>query len=431
MDNGDATTVLANEPVDDPISHNSFAISPTTITGPLSGLAISPSLVASISSAPPLPTEIIIEILTQLNRQALINARCINKQFCLVATDLLFDKLSLRYGIDHSVPQMTAMITSPLRFRVTSLFIPTESFFSCELSSSGVFGWTRVPFWRKVWWGGNGHYHGGFPVHYREFPKPSFSLHQQYKDALLGLLDACVNLESIHIAVSDFFQGNREPMKEWMLFMGQKVLPKMATLRITNLKMSFPSTQKLAQLVNLYEGTKGSTQQEGTSRPPVFTESLKLISCIINIPRMPEIEILHRPKISSSEFESGNIDPGGTSWADIFSIISVALPKLSYFNFQRLMYGPFLTYKRLGLLVPYGGKYWKIKLSRFNRISPADHDELISPYERDHLALGQLRKTVAGRNGYPVRGIAFLDTEEENVAHEWLAVNPYPVWTIL
>ncbi|KAF3107546.1 hypothetical protein TWF102_006929 [Orbilia oligospora] len=263
-----------------------------------------------------IPPEIILSIVDYLDctpdsstsdRATLIALRSANKDFYVVVTTVLFRDFSLHYGVSRSIPQMQGIaLSSVIRPHVRSLFIPSESFFplgkDVQFNTRDYYPWSRgsaldwltVPDYsqalpvRKGSKGRPSHAKQTLMFHYpfREFPtKPwqGFSLRkkefreqeQGYSTALSNLIEACENLEEIHIAL-----GLGEDTARMLTFgkiLGKHLMPQIVAKGIRKLVISVPSAHNISLPFTEYV----ETSNERFGHLPNFSslESLVVESC--------------------------------------------------------------------------------------------------------------------------------------------------------
>ncbi|KAF3222983.1 hypothetical protein TWF679_004180 [Orbilia oligospora] len=263
-----------------------------------------------------IPPEIILSIVDYLDctpdsstsdRATLIALRSANKDFYAVVTTVLFRDFSLHYGVSRSIPQMQGVaLSSVIRPHVRSLFIPSESFFplgkDVQFNTRDYYPWSRgsaldwltVPDYsqalpvRKGSKGRPSHAKQTLMFHYpfREFPtKPwqGFSLRkkefreqeQGYSTALSNLIEACENLEEIHIAL-----GLGEDTARMLTFgkiLGKHLMPQIVAKGIRKLVISVPSAHNISLPFTEYV----ETSNKRFGHLPNFSslESLVIESC--------------------------------------------------------------------------------------------------------------------------------------------------------
>ncbi|KAK6346004.1 hypothetical protein TWF730_010338 [Orbilia blumenaviensis] len=203
----------------------------------------------------PVPTEILCEILDLLetDRKALQNLRLASKKLCEVTTRVLFRTLSIHYGFSHSVAQTQKIVSNPLIVSsVKSLFIPSESFFpglhSCRLPDNCKCRWTREPLEGQPFHQMNSsdYYHGSRPSQRQRrenVPPPPIDkiirkTNEQYLDAMAALLEACMNLREVHIAIGAGWLNKRIAI--WVSFITGILFPIMAKVGVEKVEMSMP-----------------------------------------------------------------------------------------------------------------------------------------------------------------------------------------------
>ncbi|KAK6513036.1 hypothetical protein TWF506_009198 [Arthrobotrys conoides] len=232
-----------------------------------------------------IPPEIILSIVDHLDctpdsptsdRATLIALRSTSKDFCAIVTTVLFRDFSLHYGVSRSVPQMQGIaLSSVIRPHIRSLFIPSESFFplgkNVQFNTKDYYPWSRGPAldWltvpdysqalpvRKGSKGRPSHAKQTLMFHYpfREFPtKPwqRFSLGQKefreqeetYSTAVSSLIEACENLEDVHVALGLGVDTDR--MRMFGRILGKHLMPKLVAKGIRKLMISVPSAHNIS-----------------------------------------------------------------------------------------------------------------------------------------------------------------------------------------
>ncbi|KAK6524589.1 hypothetical protein TWF281_011492 [Arthrobotrys megalospora] len=264
----------------------------------------------------PVPTEILLDILIKLNRPTLFNVRLVSKKISQAATDILFEELSIHYGIDRSITQMRAVTGSSVRLHIHSLFIPTESFFPFSTTiSTSIFAWTRRPpenYPRSQ---------DGDPFKFTPWVDfDVISQYQLYLDTLVDLLEACVNLRSIHIALSECQRVNEVRVKGWSLMFAKVIFPKMARLGITKLNISLPFVGSALSLLSGYGTPCEPYLLKYTGQPIVFPSLKSVCIEVHSLPSMPsqeDIEVGNRmdkflssmPNLDSYEIANRLVQP--------------------------------------------------------------------------------------------------------------------------
>lgn len=263
-----------------------------------------------------LPPEILLSIVDNFDctpdsptsdRATLIALRSASKDFYSVVTLVLFRDLSLHYGVSRSVPQMQGITSSSvIRPHIRSLFIPSESFFplgkDVQFNTSDYYPWSRGPAldWltvpdysqalpiRKGIKGRPSHAKQTLMFHYpfREYPtKPwqRFSLRQKefreqeqgYRAALSDFIEACENLEEVHIAVG--LGGDTERMSVFGKILGKHLMPRIVAKGIRRLVVSAPSAHSISLP---FTGYVGSSKERFGNLPDFSSlESFTLQSC--------------------------------------------------------------------------------------------------------------------------------------------------------
>ncbi|KAK6343572.1 hypothetical protein TWF730_011162 [Orbilia blumenaviensis] len=227
-----------------------------------------------------LPPEIILTILDQLDctpgspendRATVVALRSVSKDFYAIVTPILFRNFSLHYGVSRSIPQMQAITSAPMiQPYIRSLFIPSESFFplgkNVQFNTKDHFPWSRGP---ALTWLAINDYSQSAPVckglkgrrshtkqtlmlHYpfREYPTKPWKLftlrqkefrlqEQEYSAVLSNFIDACGNLEDIHIAIG--LGGETGRMSAFGKILEKHLIPKILAKGLRRMTISAPS----------------------------------------------------------------------------------------------------------------------------------------------------------------------------------------------
>ncbi|RVD89645.1 uncharacterized protein DFL_000643 [Arthrobotrys flagrans] len=209
-----------------------------------------------------LPPEILLSIVDNFDctpdsptsdRATLIALRSASKDFYSVVTLVLFRDLSLHYGVSRSVPQMQGITSSSvIRPHIRSLFIPSESFF--PLGKDVQFNTTKPYLFAK-----------------KEFREQE----QGYRAALSDFIEACENLEEVHIAVG--LGGDTERMSVFGKILGKHLMPRIVAKGIRRLVVSAPSAHSISLP---FTGYVGSSKERFGNLPDFSSlESFTLQSC--------------------------------------------------------------------------------------------------------------------------------------------------------
>ncbi|KAK6337027.1 hypothetical protein TWF718_009812 [Orbilia javanica] len=266
-----------------------------------------------------LPPEIILSIVDYLDctpdsptsdRATLIALRSTSKDFYSIVTPVIFRDFSLHYGVSRSVPQMQSVTSSlVIRPHIRSLFLPSESFFplgkDVQFNTRDHYPWSRGPAldWlnvpdysqalpvRKGIKGRPNHAKQTLMFHYpfREYPtRPwqGFSLslkefreqEQFYSAALSDFVEACENLEEVHIAIG--LGGDTERMTAFGKMLGKHLMPRIVAKKIRKLVISSPSAHNISLPFTGY--AESSSKYFGDIPDISDLESLTIQSCYGN-----------------------------------------------------------------------------------------------------------------------------------------------------
>ncbi|KAK6524580.1 hypothetical protein TWF281_011484 [Arthrobotrys megalospora] len=187
-----------------------------------------------------LPTEILLEIVKALKPdcKALHSLRLVSKSYYVLATEVLFEELSISYGLSRSIAQMKGITDSPrLHAHVKSLFFPSESFFPIHKDFLFIqktqLPWTRNPpnaseiRSRGILILGDSKRYSDLSLHpnlfsenpqkwWIEFNRRKYKYKKQsveYFFAFTGLVSGLVGLKRIHVALGMFWDSSR--MRGW------------------------------------------------------------------------------------------------------------------------------------------------------------------------------------------------------------------------
>ncbi|KAK6346645.1 hypothetical protein TWF696_006765 [Orbilia brochopaga] len=196
------------------------------------------------------------------DRDTLRSLRLVNREFCQLATKLLFKDVSLVYGFNRSMQQMRGIARSPvLGASIVTLFLPSESFFPLALGDHfevEQFPWTRLRHIGKTWRPRRpSHEYPGRPWVGYNADRSGFGKQvTAYCTALKDLLAACPNLKEIHVAFG--IGSESERMEKWRIIIQSAVLGHHQKQGLDKLKISIPSLSCLRLIFPDAEGKPDS-----------------------------------------------------------------------------------------------------------------------------------------------------------------------------
>ncbi|KAF3180920.1 hypothetical protein TWF751_010138 [Orbilia oligospora] len=224
-----------------------------------------------------LPPELRLQIakLLKPNREALRNFRLATKSTYDITTEVLFEEVSIHYGVTRSVSQMNGLADSPtLRPLVRSLFLPGESFFPISedftFPEGTKFPWTRNPestsdalkLPKKSDSRGNHLRYRDLetnPTIFHESPSrpwveynPKLQRYKrqrdEYTNSLVNLIQSLPNLKRIHIAIGVFWAALR--MEDWCILFRDTLWKVIAdTGGVCEIEVSIPRAVKAVWLM--------------------------------------------------------------------------------------------------------------------------------------------------------------------------------------
>ncbi|KAF3273514.1 hypothetical protein TWF970_009033 [Orbilia oligospora] len=224
-----------------------------------------------------LPPELSLQIakLLKPNREALRNFRLATKSTYDITTEVLFEEVSIHYGVTRSVSQMNGLADSPtVRPSVRSLFLPGESFFPISedftFPEYTKFPWTRNPERtsdalnppKKSNARGNHLRYRDLetnPTIFHESPSrpwveynPRLQRYKrqrdEYTNSLVNLIKSLPNLKRIHIAIGVFWAALR--MDDWCILFRDTLWRVIAdTGGVCEIEISIPRAVKAVWLM--------------------------------------------------------------------------------------------------------------------------------------------------------------------------------------
>ncbi|KAK6524592.1 hypothetical protein TWF281_011495 [Arthrobotrys megalospora] len=248
----------------------------------------------------PVPTEILLDILSRIDRETLCNVRIVSKQLCRVSTEVLFHRLNIHYGFDRSIAQMRAIIDAPtpvssipIRQCIKNLFLPSESFFPhahhFEFSHPAIFKWSyELPKDHPIL---KGEHHtlsdstaqravrsgelaedpSDLEVRFDLGVKKFMDQFDLYSETIVEFLKACENIQKICIAIGIGWGSQR--MKYWTLMTTSNALPVIAS-QIREMSVLMPRVR--CAYIPIVSEYLYSTPVEGQQRVFSSLTSLKI-----------------------------------------------------------------------------------------------------------------------------------------------------------
>ncbi|KAK6331740.1 hypothetical protein TWF718_002282 [Orbilia javanica] len=348
-----------------------------------------------------LPPEILLKVVKFLkpDRRTLRSLRLVNRSMCPAATEVLFEDLSVHYGLTRSNLQIKGLLEAPtLYWFVKTLFLPSESFFPISkdlfFSEKIKFPWTRNPedSTEATRSGNSEHqlYLLAHPELFRESPKrPWVSYdpkrlkykrqHDTYLANLANLIKALPNIQRIHIAIGLFLDSHR--MLAWLAMFEEMLWEVIASIdRIVEVEISTPVAKyRDCHALEPFCG-------QDVTFPNVKSFKMNFHHCSRDPPRYYVFQLTRQPLVQSaaslfSNFQnitsytlsrSPNVFPPSSIRTNLTSLylnnmsLEVRIPRILFTEFKEAVADCFnLEYLDLDTIAIHGVKMRKVSTGRF------------------------------------------------------------------